>query len=79
MVPGRNSRVRAVLLHESERTRATRLFLPGRTVVRRSRSARAPTAACGTGSRCSVRTVPGSGTTLQAELPLAPPRSLADR
>jgi hypothetical protein len=70
MVPGRNPRVRAVLLHESERTRVTRLFLPGRTVVRKE--------PLGPGADRRLRTVPGSGTTLQAELPLAPPRSLAD-
>src|ERR671915_720283 len=33
VLPGRDPRDRADVLHESERTRVTRLFLPGRTVV----------------------------------------------
>ena len=33
--PGRDPRVRAEAVHESERTRVTRLFLPGRTVIRK--------------------------------------------
>jgi serine/threonine protein kinase len=34
-LPSRDPRVRADVLHESERTRVTRLFLPGGTVVRK--------------------------------------------
>src|SRR5919109_1327480 len=33
--PDRDPPARAELLHESERTRVTRLFLPGRTVIRK--------------------------------------------
>jgi hypothetical protein len=33
VLPGRDPRVRAEVLHESERTRVCRLFLPGRTVI----------------------------------------------
>src|SRR3954464_7114065 len=35
VLPGRNPPVRAELLHDSESTRVTRLFLPGRTVIRK--------------------------------------------
>ena len=34
-LPGRDPSVRAEVVHESERTRVTRLFLPGRTVIRK--------------------------------------------
>jgi hypothetical protein len=34
--PGRDPPVRAEIVHESERTRVTRLFLAGRTVVRKA-------------------------------------------
>jgi hypothetical protein len=34
-VPGRDPPVRAEVVHESGRTRITRLFLPGRTVIRK--------------------------------------------
>ena len=35
VLPGRDPPVRAEILHESERTRVTRLFLAGRTVIRK--------------------------------------------
>ena len=35
MPPGQDPPVRAEIVHESERTRVTRLFLPGRTVIRK--------------------------------------------
>src|SRR6185437_5036203 len=35
VLPGRESSARAEVVHESERTRVTRLFLPGRTVIRK--------------------------------------------
>jgi predicted ATPase/signal transduction histidine kinase len=35
VLPGRDSPVGAEVLHESERTRVTRVFLPGRTIVRK--------------------------------------------
>ena len=35
MLPGRDPPVRVEVVHESERTRVTRLFLPGRTVIRK--------------------------------------------
>src|SRR5687767_13476975 len=35
IVPGRDPRVRAEVLHETDRTRVTRLFLSGCTVVRK--------------------------------------------
>ncbi len=35
VLPGRDPSVRAEVVHESERTRVTRLFLPGRTVIRK--------------------------------------------
>ena len=33
--PGLDPPIRAEIVHESERTRVTRLFLPGRTVIRK--------------------------------------------
>ena len=35
VLPGPDPPVRAEIVHESERTRVTRLFLPGRTVIRK--------------------------------------------
>jgi len=35
VLPGRDPPVRAEVVHESERTRVTRLFFPGRTVIRK--------------------------------------------
>src|ERR1700754_3210353 len=35
MLPARDPPARAEIVHESERTRVTRLFLPGRTVIRK--------------------------------------------
>jgi predicted ATPase/signal transduction histidine kinase len=35
MLPGRDLPVRVEMVHESERTRVTRLFLPGRTAIRK--------------------------------------------
>jgi hypothetical protein len=35
VLPGRDLPVRAEIVHESDRTRVTRLFLPGGTVIRK--------------------------------------------
>jgi hypothetical protein len=35
VLPDRDPPIRAEILHESERTCVTRLFLPGRTVIRK--------------------------------------------
>ncbi len=35
VLPGPDPSVRAEVVHESERTRVTRLFLPGRTIIRK--------------------------------------------
>ena len=35
VLPGRDPPARAEVVHDSERTRVTRLFLPGRTVIRK--------------------------------------------
>ena len=35
VLPDRDPPARAEMLHESERTRVTRLFFPGRTVIRK--------------------------------------------
>ena len=35
MPPGQDPPVRAEIVHQSDRTRVTRLFLPGRTVIRK--------------------------------------------
>jgi hypothetical protein len=35
VLPGRDPSVRSEVVHESAQTRVTRLFLPGRTVIRK--------------------------------------------
>ena len=35
VLPGRDPPIRAEVVHESERTRVSRLFLPGGTVIRK--------------------------------------------
>jgi hypothetical protein len=52
--PGPDPPEPAVVLHETGRTRVSRVFVRGRPVVRK------------------VRTAPGAGTAVSAELPLEP-------
>ena len=70
--PGPDPLLRAEIVHSSERTRITRLFLPGRTAIRKEplgpdadRRVRHEVAML-----ARLRGVAGAGTSLQAEFPL---------